>query len=218
MAVASAPALQHADHYLGILEPYKGDNFVFTQIRVGLTNDLEYLADKARRAGEAGHAERLLRFAREQASRPSVGPESWNGIVADVERARSLVAGDGTFYVPAVADAYVVDLCVDAEAPAIEAGPNGVDAFVVPILVSREAWYAALDAARGRAGRQTTPAPVVRFSCGAVLACEGATHHVPIEGEPGRYDVSRTRLIPIREQESTCEQVSVRGDSSCCEE
>ena len=76
--------------------------------------------------------------------------------MADVERARHLIAGDEDL---GVVEGYVVDLCVSAEAPAVECGEHGVDAFASPVLVSRTTWYAALDASRGRAGRQATPAP-----------------------------------------------------------
>ena len=202
MALALSVPLRCADHYLSILEPYQGHQFEFGAIREGLTTDLQDAAEEARRIGETDRAARLENFARAQAARPSSGPESWGGIVADVERARHLIAGDEDL---SVVEGYVVDLCVSAEAPAVECGEHGVDAFASPVLVSRATWYAALDASRGRCGRQATPAPVVRFACGAVLACEGVTHRVPVEGCPGRYDVSRVRLIPLR-VEYSCEE------------
>ena len=94
MALALSVPLRCADHYLGILMPYKALNFEFGAIREGLALDLEAEAEEARLIGETDRADRLMRFAREQALRPSEGPESWDGIVADVEHARLLIAGE----------------------------------------------------------------------------------------------------------------------------
>ena len=192
--------LPRTDYAVRLFNPLAQSRLDFAGVRQAITADLEAEAESARQTDRSERAEALVRFAREQAARPS-GPGTWEGVIADADRARRLVEdgppkrcpGAG----PVVAQGLVVDLYVCTRDPGAHVGPGGVMAFISPVRVSRNTWYDALDAARARAGGRSTPAPTVLFACGTVRRCEGATDLVPVEGQPGRFDVTQTKLIPV---------------------